>query len=134
MKEKRPMLVTFIADLTLFYAFLFILAVLPIHKIFEKVNIYFSPMSGFIDWVITILNIIILLTIAYGYYKIKGWAYYLLLSYNLFFLTTSIIFMLTQTKPQYSMPGFTECFLGLMLTYPSKRYFIKQKPNLEESK
>lgn len=127
MKEKRPMLLTFIADLTLFYAFLFLLAVLPTHKLFEKFGIEFRPMSGFIDLLIPILIILILLTISYGYYKIKSWAYYLLLTYNLFFFTTSIIFILTKTTPQYSMPGIIESFLGLMLTYPSKRYFIKDR-------
>lgn len=46
--------------------------------------------------------------------------------YNLFFLAVSMIFILTHIKNTYNTQGFIQSFLGLIITFSSKRYFIKE--------
>jgi len=49
-----------------------------------------------------------------------------MIGYNLFFLVLTMLFMLKQLGQSYNMPGFITSILGLMITFPSKRYFIKE--------
>jgi uncharacterized membrane protein YozB (DUF420 family) len=126
MEAKRPILVTFIGDLALLNAFLGIVALLPIKEFIEQFGIYINPRYNFLDGIISILCVISLLTISYGYFKIKRWGYWALLTYNLFFLTFSLIFILTENKNLYNTPSIIASLLGLMLTFSSKRYFIKE--------
>lgn len=126
MKVQRPVLVTFIGDLNLLGAFLIIVSLLPIRKFIEQFGIFIIPISNFLDGTIRILSIIGLLTISYGYFRLKRWGYLAMISYNLFFFVLSIIFMLTQIKSSYNMQGFIQSLLGLIIAFPSKRYFIKE--------
>lgn len=126
MKVQRPVLVTFIGDLNLLGAFLIIVSLLPITKFIEQFGVFVISISNFLDSTIRILNIIGLLTISYGYFRLKIWGYLAMISYNLFFLVLSMIFMLTQIKSPYNMQGFIQSLLGLIIAFPSKRYFIKE--------
>jgi hypothetical protein len=126
MRLKTPILVTFIADLNLLSAFLGIVALLPTSKFLDQIGIYATPISNFLDTLIRILIVIINLAIAYGYFKLKRWGYFVMLTYNLFFLVLSIIFILKPNIALYTTPSLIPSVLGLTLTFPSKRYFIKE--------
>jgi uncharacterized membrane protein (DUF2068 family) len=120
------MLVTFIADLNLLVAFLGIIALLPTAKFLEQIGIYAAPISGFLDTLIRILIVIINLSISYGYFKLKRWGYFVMLTSNLLFLVLSIIILVKPNINLYTTPSLISSALGLILTFPSKRYFIKE--------
>ena len=126
MKVQRPILVTFIGDLNLIGAFLMIVSFFPTAKFIEQFGILVIPISNFLDGTIRILSFISLLTISYGYFRLKRWGYWAMITYNLFFLVVSMIFILTQIKNSYNTQGFIQSLLGLIITFPSKRYFIKE--------
>ena len=126
MKVQRPILVTFIGDLNLIGAFLMIVSFFPTAKFIEQFGILVIPVSNFLDGTIRILSFISLLTISYGYFRLKRWGYWVMITYNLFFLVVSMIFILTQIKNSYNTQGFIQSLLGLIITFPSKRYFIKE--------
>lgn len=128
MRVKRPALVTFIGDLNFIYAFLVIVSFFPIPKFIEKILIFFIPMHDFLDGIIRILMIISLLIISYGFLSLERWGYWAMIAYNLFFLVVSMILLLTSNSKLGNLDnGFIVSFLGLIITFPSKRYFIKEK-------
>jgi len=127
MKVNRPVLVTFILDLNFLNVFLLIESFFSKPRFFEQFGFYFYPTPSFSEGIIKILMVISLLTISYGLFKLKKWGYFLMITYNLLFLVLSMFFMLKQLGQLYHMPGFITSILGLMITFPSKRYFIKEK-------
>jgi hypothetical protein len=126
MKTKRPMLVTFIADLTLLNVFLMIVSFFPTPKFIEQSGFSFIPISDFSDVIFRILRVIILLIISYGFLKLKRWGYVAMIAYNYFFLVLSIIIVIAHIKQLSTMSNFIGSLLWLILTFPSKRYFIKE--------
>lgn len=126
MRVKRPVLVTFIADLNFFNVFLLIASFFPKPKFAEQFGIYFNPTPTFSESIIRILMVISLLIISYGFLKLKRWGYWLMITYNLFFLIVSMFFLLKQNMQSYNTPGYITSLLGLIITFPSKRYFIKE--------
>ena len=126
MKLKRPIVVTFIGDLNLLGAFLIIVSFLPIQKFIEQFGVIIIPISVLLDAVIRILRILVMLIISYGYFRLKKWGYGLMIIYNLFFLALSIIFIAFKIKNLYNTQGIIQSLIGLIITFPSKRYFIKE--------
>ncbi|AOR25117.1 hypothetical protein [Clostridium taeniosporum] len=122
MITKRPLLVTFIGDLNLFNAFLLIISLFPTPKFLEQ-YITVIPICDLKDFIIRILMIISLLIISYGFFKLKKWGYWLMIGYNLFFLVISIIGLLTKNNQLGNY--FIGSLLALIVTFPSKQYFIK---------
>ena len=127
MRLKRPALVIFIVDLNLLNAFLMIISFFPKPKFTEQFGIYFSNTPIFSEGVIRILMVISLLIISYGLLKLKRWGYWLMIVYNLFFLVVSMISLLKQNGQAYNTPSYITSLLGLIITFPSKRYFIKEE-------
>ena len=123
MKEKRPTLVTFIVDLNFLNAFLLIVSLFPT---FIKQLGIIAPTPTFPSIIIKVLAGLILLIISYGLLRLKIWGYWLMIAYNMFFLVVSVIFLLKLTEHSFYNPGFEVSVLGLMLTFPTKRYFIKK--------
>jgi len=122
MKEKRPMVVSFISDLNFLNVFLLIILLFP--KFTKRFGVI-TPTPTFFSVAIKVLLILILLTISYGLLRLKKWGYWLMITYNMFFLVVSIIFLLKLTEQSFYHPGFIESILGLIITFPAKRYFIK---------
>ena len=125
-KEKRPALVSFIADLNFLNVFLLIVSLFPIPNFAERFGIYFNPAPTFSEGVIRLLVAIILLIIAYGLLRLKSWGFWLMIAYNCFFLVISMIFLLKLTNQSFYNPGYIASIIGLTLTLPAKRYFVKQ--------
>ncbi|GAA0180931.1 hypothetical protein SH2C18_35410 [Clostridium sediminicola] len=123
MKVERPILITYIVDLNFLNVFLLIASFFP--KSLEQFGFYYTPITSLTEVISKILMIISLLIISYGLLKLKKWGYMLMVAYNLFFLVLSMVFMLKQFGESFNMPGFITSILGLMITFPSKRYFIK---------
>jgi len=71
-----------------------------------------------------------MLIISYGYFRLKKWGYGLMITYNLFFLVLSMIFIALKIKNSYNTQGIIQSLVGLIITFPSKRYFIKENEDL----
>lgn len=126
MKLKRPALVTFIAYLNLLRAFFIIISFFPIQKLIEQFGILIIPISDLLDSTIRISSALVMLIISYGYFRLKKWGYGLMITYNLFFLVLSMIFIALKIKNSYNTQGIIQSLVGLIITFPSKRYFIKE--------
>jgi len=134
MRVERPALVTFIGYLNFLYAFLVIASFFPTPKFIEESLISFIPMNNFLDGITRILMIISLLIIAYGFLSLERWGYWAMIAYNLFFLVVSMIFLLTKNSQLGNIGNsFIVSLLGLIITFPSKRYFIKENESSEFS-
>lgn len=126
MKLKRPILATLIGDLNLLGAFLIIVSFFPVPKFIEQFGILVIPISDLLDATIRILSVLVMLIISYGYFKLKKWGYGLMITYNLFFLVLSMIFIALKIKNSYNTQGIIQSLVGLIITFPSKQYFIKE--------
>lgn len=133
MNLKRPILLTFIGDLNLLGAFLIIISLFPLPKFIEQLGIIVIPIYDLFDATIRMLNVLVMLIISYGYFRIKKWGYGLMIIYNLFFLVLSMIFIAFKIKNSYNTQGIIQSLIGLIITFPSKRYFIKEN-NIEFDK
>ncbi|OOM25200.1 hypothetical protein CLBEI_17000 [Clostridium beijerinckii] len=126
-KRKLPMIVMFIGDMSLLYVALIIISISPMKSIMENIGVYPIPMYNFLDGALRVLSAIVLLTIAYGYFKLKKWAYLEIIIYNVFFLAVSMFFIAMKTSNPYNTPNIIESLLGLIIAFPSKRYFFKEE-------
>jgi uncharacterized membrane protein (DUF2068 family) len=123
MKEKRPILISYIVDLNLLNVFLVILSLFP--KFTNRFGII-TPTPTFLSVTIKVLVILVLLIISYGLMRLKRWGYWLMITYNMFFLVVSVIFLLKLTGQSFYNPDIIVSILGLILTFSAKRYFIKE--------
>jgi hypothetical protein len=126
MRVKRPLLVTFIGDLNLISIFFITASFCPTPHFIEKFGFSFIPISNLLDGAIRILSVISLVVISYGFFKLKKYGYYLMIYYNLFFLALSMYCMVTNDKQLNLGSEFIPSLIALIITYPSKRYFIKE--------
>lgn len=126
MREKRPALISFIVDLNLLNVFLLILSFFPKPKFLERYGIYFNPTPAFLEGIIIVLMVITLLIISYGLLNLKRWSFWLMMAYNCFFLVLSILCLLKISVHSYCTPGFIASILGIVITFPAKRYFSKK--------
>ncbi|MDF2942747.1 MAG: hypothetical protein K0S01_1605 [Herbinix sp.] len=122
MKEKRPVLVSYIVDLNYLTVFLLVATLFPkITKRFGVITPNFSNVT------IRVFIIIILLIISYGLLRLKRWGYLLMVAYNMVFLILAIISLLNNSGQSFYFPGYIiPPILGLSLTFSAKRYFIKE--------
>lgn len=123
MKEKRPILVSYIVDLNFLNGILLILSLFP--KLTKQFGII-TPTPTFFNVTIKVFVILILLIISYGLLRLKRWGYWLMITYNMFFLVVSIIFSLGLTGQSVYNPSYIGPILGLILTFSAKRYYIKE--------
>jgi len=93
----------------------------------EGFGISFISNQTFFDYVIKVFVIIILFIISYGFSKLKRWGYYLMLTYNLFFLALGIILVIVRNNYSFYTPGYIPSLLGFLLTLRAKRYFPKKE-------
>lgn len=121
MSEKRPMIITFIGDVSLLSA---VLLIVSLFTNFSERFEFYTPIDTFSDYTVKILVSMILIIISYGFFKIKIWAYWLTITYNISFLVIYIIFSLKQNSELYYGPTFILLVLMLIITLPTKKYFI----------
>lgn len=123
MKEKRPVLVSYIVDLNFLSILLLIISLFPE---FTKQFGIITPAATFFNGTIKGLIILILLIISYGLLRLKRWGYWLMITYNMFLIVVPIISLLRLTKQSFYNPGFIVSILGLTLTLSAKRYFVNE--------
>lgn len=124
MAVKRPALVAVIGGLNILSAFLLIASLFPTPKFIEQSGFSFIQIHSISDGVIRILEVISLLIISYGFLRLKKWSYWLMISYNFFFLVVSIVSILSHNKQFATF--FIPSLLALIIAFPSKRYFIEE--------
>ncbi|GCD12806.1 hypothetical protein [Clostridium tagluense] len=124
MSEKRPILITYVGDLNFLSAFLLIISLFP--KFTERFGIYSIPTPTFLDGIIKVLMVMILLIISYGFLRLKRWGFWLMITYDVFFLILPIIFLLKHNGQSIYAQGLIPSALGLIITLPTKRYFTQK--------
>jgi len=130
MRVERPIRVTLIGDLNFLNAFLVIISFFPTPKFIEQFGFSSIPISNFSDGMIRILMVVSLLIISYGFFKLKRWGYWLMISYNLFFLALSMYCLITKNKQLNLGSELIPSLIALIITFPSKRYFMKENESL----
>jgi uncharacterized membrane protein (DUF2068 family) len=124
MKDSRPILITYIVDLNFLNAFLLLVSLFP--KLTEGFGLI-MPTHTLANVISRILIIVILLIISYGLLRLKPWAFWLMLAYNVFFLIVSIITIIKPTGQSFNYLGLIVSIFGLSLILSAKRYFLKVK-------
>lgn len=123
MKENRPALVQYIVDLNFLNAFLLAASLFP--KFWKHFGVI-TPSPTLSNVIFRIFEALILISISYGLLKLKKWGYWLMIAYNLVFLSMSVIFLFMPAKQSLYYPGVIISILGLSLIFSAKRYFIKE--------
>lgn len=111
MKKNRPLIILFIGYLSVLSA---LLSIIPI---FTKNYGYFtSPLPYFPEIISVVLSILMLIA-SIGFLRLKKWGYWLLVSYNAFFLIIYIIWSI-QNKQATLLYYFTAKLILLVLIVP----------------
>ncbi|MBZ9633616.1 hypothetical protein [Clostridium sp. FP1] len=92
-------------------------------KFTERFGIYSIPTPTFLDGIIKVLMVIILLIISYGFLRLKRWGFWLMITYDVFFLILPIILLLKHNGESIYAQGLISSALGLIITLPTKQYF-----------
>ncbi len=121
MKDKRPLLITYIVDLNLLNALILSLSMIPV--VMKLIGII-APTPDLSDVLTRVPMIIILIIISYGLLQLKRWGYRLMLFYQLFSLIVSVVLIVTKSPGYYSGVFFS--ILGLSLILSARRYFITE--------
>jgi hypothetical protein len=126
-KGKRPNIITLIGDVNVFCAFLLILS---LFSFFKRFGIKFYSLPMYVDIPITfkhiliVLYAIILLTISYGYLRLKTWGYWALICYYIVSIVGWIISY--QYYKQHFFPqAIIMLIIALIFTLPTIRYYKK---------
>lgn len=126
MNKKRPLLITFIGDISFLLSLLSIIVGLFPHFL-TQIGFYIIPLPAFPGSIIMILLPIILLIASVGFLRLKRWGYWLMVIYNIFFLALNII--LWQQNIQLFLPqNFLITIIELIFIIPTKKYFDKEIP------
>ncbi|MEA4827688.1 MAG: hypothetical protein VB130_13830 [Clostridium sp.] len=129
MSEKRPLIITFIGDGCVFSALLVILSLFP--KFEGRIGVYSSPLPTFLkipilsEDIMKVLISIVFLIIAYGFFRLKKWGYWLIVSINVYFLAGWII-SYQLSKKQYFYQNPIASIVGLIFITPTIKYFGKK--------
>lgn len=129
MSEKRPFIITFIGDGCVLSAFLLILSLFS--NFTERIGIYSAPLPTFLkvpfisEVIMKVLISMSLLIISYGYFRLKIWGYWLMVSINVYFLVGWII-SLQQSDQQSFYQNPIATMIGLIFILPTIKYFGKK--------
>jgi hypothetical protein len=134
MSEKRPVIITFFGDLYVLGAILLIVPLIP--GVSERVGIYPSTLPALLkipflsENVMIVLMSILLLVIAYGFFKLKIWAYWLAVSINVFPVVIWIILYIQNGKHSfYGNP--ISGIISLVFILPTIKYFSREQKKSE---
>jgi uncharacterized membrane protein YozB (DUF420 family) len=124
MKESRPILVSYIADLNLLNALLLLISLFP--KLTKGLGFH-MPISTVFNVIYRVFVIATLIIISYGLLRLRRWGYWLMFAYNLIFLIVSMITIILSGGQSFQYPGLIVSMIGLSLILSAKRYFINMK-------
>jgi hypothetical protein len=127
MTKNRPLIITYLGYLSILSA---LLSIIPI---FTKNYGYFTSPLPYFPEIISILLSILLLIASIGFLRLKKWGYWLLVSYNAFFLIVYIIWSIQIWSIQNEMVTlFTYLMtkvISLIFIIPTMNYFYRIKTN-----
>lgn len=123
MNNKRPLIITFIGDITVLAGLLSIASLFPVFQRHFGFSVMQIPIFSYS--IVQALLGIILLIASYGIYRLKKWAYWLIIAYNAFFLLVYIIFCL-QNKYLYISINAIITFIDTIFILPTKKYFYEE--------
>ena len=122
MKNRRPVLVSFIADLNIFSCLLLLVTFFP--GFVKRLGIL-VPTPDIFDAVRKVVMIIILSITTFGLLKLRKWGYWLMVAYHMIFLVISILLVLRIIRQEHFYQNLVPSIIGLYLIFSAKRYFIK---------
>lgn len=130
MSEKRPYIVTFIADWCIISAFLrLLLALFP--KLIEQIGVYSAPLPNYLkipvlsEDIMKVLISIIFLIAAFGFLRLKRWGYWLMVSINIYLLAGwAISYQQNKLQSAYTNP--ISVIIGLIFIIPTIKYFSRR--------
>ncbi|AEY64485.1 hypothetical protein [Clostridium sp. BNL1100] len=97
MNEKRPILITVIADLFILAA-MFSIGATIFPGYFNKLGFHMNPLPIYSNSVMNILLSLVLITAAVGLLFLKKWGYRLMIIYYIFFMLVNVIWCLQNGK------------------------------------
>jgi hypothetical protein len=131
MTKNRPLIITFLGDLSILSV---LLIVIPIFT--EHYGYFMSPLpylSGITSIVLPISLSILVLIASIGFLRLKKWGYWLLVSYNTFFLIMYIIWCIQvwSISIQNEMVALYMCIITrvilLIFIVPTINYFHNKR-------
>jgi hypothetical protein len=128
-KEKRPFIITIIADIYILVSFLLVLS---LFTFINRYGFYIYSIPYYLDIpvfyknLLILLNAIILFIISLGYLKLKVWGYWAMICYNLFYLAGWII-SYQQNMQKFFPQNIISLIIGLIFIFPTIKYFKKVK-------
>lgn len=124
MNKESSLIITFIGDVNFLIVLVSIASLFP--GFLERFGFYSTQLTIFPYAMMQVLLAIILLIATYGFVKLKTWGYWLMVTYNVFFLLVFII-SLIQNKYLINSTNVIITFIELMFVLPTKRYFYENK-------
>ena len=134
MREKRPIIITFFGDLYVLGALLLLLPLIPGFS--EGFGIYSPPLPTFLkvhflsENIMILLLALLLLVVAYGFFKVKIWAYWLAIFINIYPLVAGI-FAAKQSGRQSFYGNIITTIMGLVFLIPTIKYFSREQKKSE---
>lgn len=126
--NKRPLIITFFGTINLLTAFFSLL--LTIGSIFpgflESVHITKMQLPFFDNNIICIFLYVFQVVVAIGLLKLKGWGYWLTMSYQIFFIVI-FIFGYIENKTPFLFTSVALPFFEVLFILPTKGYFICER-------
>ncbi|EPR14274.1 hypothetical protein [Ruminiclostridium papyrosolvens] len=123
MNEKRPIIITIIADLIILAA-MFSIGATIFPGYFEKLGFHMNSMPIFSNSVMNILLSLVLTTAAVGLLLLKKWGYRLMIIYNIFFMLINVIWCLQNGKVPLNS-GIIFSFIILADIIPYRKCFMQ---------
>ena len=130
MDSKRPFMITFIGDWCVFGAFLILLSFFPM--LTQKAGVIIGPvqpsfnLSPLGENVVKIFYLIVLILTAYGFFKLKKWAYWLIVIPDFCFLAAAVIQLVFKTQHTFFNRDIIGLTIALLFIVPTKKYFDKK--------
>lgn len=122
MNKESSLIITFIGDVNFLIVLVSIASLFP--GFLERFGFSSTQLTIFPYSMMQVLLAIILLIATYGFVKLKTWGYWLMVTYNVFFLLVFII-SLIQNKYLINSTNVIITFIELMFVLPTKRYFYE---------
>ncbi len=97
MSEKRPIIITVIGDLFILAA-MFSIGATIFPGYFGKLGFHVNSMPIYSSSIMNILLSLVLITAAVGLLFLKKWGFWLMIIYNIFFMSVNVVWCLKSGK------------------------------------
>ncbi len=126
MNEKRPIIITVIADLTILAA-MFAIGATIFPGYFKSLGFELSPLPIYSSNVMRILLCFVNITAAVGLLLLKKWGYRLTIIYSVFFMAVDIVWCLQRGKFPLTSGMIFSCIMLSNIIYYRERFVVRDK-------